>query len=309
MLCQNIRILDFDGSVIKQQNLLSRYAHQIISLKDLAPRARLWMNSCTSGAIQQYLKEVSRGTVTFLGSGDFHHVSSLLLSQFQEPLSLIVFDFHPDWDILPPRVACGSWVTQSLRRENIRKCFLIGVSSDDISYPWIQSGNLNSLKNNRLEIYPYTHGPTAVFLKKVPKNVSIRVKKGFLGSRIYWDEMRGKDLKEFFLSLIRRLPTRNVYVSIDKDCLRYEYALTNWEEGRLSLDELLLMLRLIKENLEIVGLDITGDYSRVSVSGRLKGILSRLDHPKEVEAGKFSEEIVTSINETTSLKILDTLFA
>ena len=309
MLSQNIRILDFDGSLTKQQNLLSRYVHQIISLKDLGPRARLWMDSCTSRNIQEYLKEDSRGAVTFFGSGDFHHLSSLLLSQFQEPLSLIVFDFHPDWDILPPRMGCGSWVTRSLRKENILKCFLIVVSSKDISYPWIQSGNLNLLKNNRLEIYPYAHGPTPVFLKKIPENISIRLEKGLLGSRIYWDEMRGKDLKEFFLSLIKRLPARNVYVSIDKDCLRNEYALTNWEEGRLSLDELLLMLRLIKENLEIVGLDITGDYSRVSVSGSLKGILSRLDHPKEVEAGKFPEEAVTSINETTNLRILDTLFA
>ncbi len=309
MLCQNIRILDFDASVIKQQNLLSRYAHQVINLKDLAPSSRLWMNSCTNRVIQEYLKETSRNAATFLGSGDFHHLSSLLLSQFQEPLSLIVFDFHPDWDILPPRLACGSWVSQCLRKDNILKCFLIGVSSEDISFPWIQGGNLNSLKNNRLEIYPYAHPPTPVFLRKVPENVSVRAEKIFLGSRIYWDELNGKDLKEFSLSLIRRLPTRNVYVSIDKDCLKNEYALTNWEEGKLSLEELLLMLRLIKENLEIVGLDITGDYSRVSVAGRLKGILSRLDHPKEIAAEKIPEETVTAINETTNLKILDTLLS
>jgi len=307
MLSQSIRILDFDGSLTKQQNLLQRYPHQVIDLKDLAPQARLWMNRHTKDALAERISETSGRRVTFLGSGDFHHLTPLLLNEFREPISLIVFDFHPDWDTLPPRFGCGAWVTEALKRKNILKCLLIGIASDDLSCPWIQSANLNALSSDRLEIYPYSHSPSLVFLRKVPRNVSLRVEKKFLRSKIYWVELKSKDLNDFFLKVIRRLPTKSVYVSIDKDCLKNEYALTNWEEGKLALDELILMLKLVKENLDIAGLDITGDYSKISVSGKLKGIFSRLDHPQGVRADKLSAEEVTRINEATNLKILEVL--
>ncbi|MFA5177493.1 MAG: hypothetical protein WC440_05055, partial [Candidatus Omnitrophota bacterium] len=161
--------------------------------------------------------------------------------------------------------------------------------------------------NDRLRIYPYCHSPSLVFLRKIPQNSSLRVEKSFLRSRIYWDELKGKNLTDFFLEAIGKLAVKKAYVSIDKDCLKNEYALTNWEEGKLTLDELILMLKLIKENLDIAGLDITGDHSKISVSGSLKGFLSRLDHPQETGADKFSAEEITGINESTNLKILEAL--
>ncbi|MDO8661816.1 MAG: hypothetical protein Q7K98_01160 [Candidatus Omnitrophota bacterium] len=309
MLEPPIRVLDFDGSVIKQHNLLSQYPHQIIALKDMAPGARLWMNKRVKRAILERLRQTRKNCVTFLGSGDFHHLSLLLLEQFQEPISLITFDFHPDWDILPPRLACGSWVTQALKKKNILKCALIGVSSDDLSWPGIQSANLACLKHNRLEIYPYVHAPSAVFLRRVPQNISLKARPSFLSAKIYWEELKSKNLEDFFRSLIRRLPAEKVYLSIDKDCLRNEFALTNWEEGKLALDELILMLRLIKENLEIVGLDISGDYSKIAPSGLFKDLISRFDHPHKVEADKISGEEITRVNQSTNLKILETIFS
>lgn len=309
MLNQEIRILDFDSSVTKQPRLLSKYPHKIIALKDLAPRVRLWMDSRARADLLKRVGDPNPGSVAFLGSGDFHNLTSLLLSRFNQPISLIVFDFHPDWDIFPPRFGCGSWVTEALKKENILKCLLIAASSEDISAPSIQSANLSALFKDRLEIYPYQHAPTKVFLRKVPQNVSLRTRRGFLYNEIHWDELKNKDLQDFFSSVIRRLPAKDVYVSIDKDCLKSKYSLTNWEEGALELDELLLMLRLIKENLNIVGLDITGDYSKVAISGRLKNFFSKMDHPKAVPADKFSQEEIDHINESTNLKILETLLS
>lgn len=308
MLSQNIRILDFDSSVTKQRNLLQNYLHHTVSLQDIAPQARLWMNSRTRDAVRERVNKASRNCVTFLGSGDFHNITPLLLEQFDEPVSLIVFDFHPDWDILPPRFGCGSWVKEALRRKNIEKCLLIGVSSEDISSPSIQSADLAAFNNNRLEIYPCAHAPTRVFFRNVPENVSLKTRRGLAQTLIYWEELRGKNLKDFFSSVISRLKVKDAYVSIDKDCLDSGGALTNWEEGKLSLEELLLMLQMIKENLNIVGLDITGEYSDISVSGKIKGILSRLDHPKAVKAAEMPEAQVTRLNQATNIKILQTLF-
>ena len=255
------------------------------------------------GRIQGSLKN----SITFLGSGDFHHISHILINQFEQPLSLIIFDFHPDWDTLPPHFGCGSWLTQTLKNKNILKCILIGVSSTDISSWWVESGNLDSLKDNKVEIYPYSHRPSLAFFKDVPANISLKIEKGFFYNKLYWNELKGKDLTGFFLSLLKRIPTEQVYISIDKDCLKKEYALTNWEEGHMSLEEFLLMLKLIKENLDIIGMDITGDYSKISLAGSYKRFFSRLDHPKNIDAEKFSASFITATNEETNLKILELL--
>ncbi len=307
MLNKSIRILNLDDSLTRQQRLISQYKCEIIDLSYLGPRARLWINERTMKEIDGRIQGSAKDSITFLGSGDFHHISHILINQFEEPFSLIIFDFHPDWDTLPPRFGCGSWLTQTLKNKNILKCILIGVSSSDISSWWVHSGNLDSLTDNRVEIYPYSHKPSLAFFKKIPANISIKIEKGFFYNKIYWNELKGKNLTEFFPALLKRLPTKQVYSSIDKDCLKKEYALSNWEEGHISLEELLLMLKLIKENLDIVGMDITGDYSRISLAGTCKRFFSKLDHPKNINAEKFPESFISATNEETSLKILQLL--
>ena len=141
----------------------------------------------------------------------------------------------------------------------------------------------------------------------MPYNNSIRLEKGFLRSKIHWDELKGKSLSNFLLTLISGLPTKKVYLSIDKDCLKSEYALTNWEEGYFSLDDLLMMLKQIRSNLDILGVDITGDYSRPSFTKRLKSLVSRIDHPNNIKADTFNDDKISAVNELTNLQIISTL--
>jgi arginase family enzyme len=301
------RILNFDNSVTKQQALLSSCAHEIIDLTSLGPRARFWMSPRVMAQVENKISGSKKNAVTFLGSGDFHHISKILISQFEEPLSVFVFDHHPDWCSLPARLNCGSWVSQVIKQKNVLKTVLVGNASGDLSDFEIQTGNIDSLKDDRVEIYPYEHAPTKIFLKKIPSNRSICITKGILTSRVHWTELKGKDLTSFFQALLARLPARKVYVSIDKDCLKNDFAITNWEEGKLSLEELLLMVRLIKENTEIVGADIVGDYSPIRLSGMVKKCISHFDHPKKLKAHALPESLVASINERTNLKILQVL--
>ena len=304
---KSIRILNFDDSIIKQKRIFLQYQAQIIDLEKMGPAVRLWMNGRLRKKIAERLHPEVRNSITFTGSGDFHHISSILTSQFQEPFSLIVFDHHPDWDILPPRYGCGSWVRESLKNNFVSKCLLTGVSSSDISTGSIQSGNFASLKNSRIEIYPHTHEPTQVFLEKVPENNSYKKEGSFILSKIFWNQLNDKNIPDFFASLVKSLPAKNVYISLDKDCLKNESSLTNWEEGKFSLDELLAMLKIIKENCEIIGMDICGDYSKPKFANKFKSLVSFFDHPRHVAASKLPESTVTSLNETTNLKILETL--
>ncbi len=302
-----VRILDFDGSLIRQKNLLGRHRPSVVGLADLGPAARLWAGKKTAAAIQGRLDPAAKHAITFLGSGDFHHVSSLLLRQFEEPLTLIVFDFHPDWDILPPRLGCGSWVSRALEQPNVSKVLLLGPSSDDLASPAIHTGNLQALKNRRLEVYPYAHAPTRVMFRSVPANPSITLRHRGPATDIVWTPLRGKRLQPFTEEVLQRCGAKKAYVSIDKDCLRAAHALTNWEEGCLGLDELLLMLRVIRENMEIVGLDIAGEYSVPVLAARFKSLCSRLDHPAAFSAAAKPEARIDSVNEQTNLELLNLL--
>jgi len=307
MLNKTLRILNFDDSVVKQRGLIRKYQTDTVDLKDIGARARFWMDKKSETDIRGRIRHSAKNSVTFLGSGDFHQVSSILIDELEDPVCVIHFDFHPDWSIFPLRTSCGGWVTKTLGNRNVLKYIIVGICSDVPSGFSIQTGNFASLRDDRVEVYPYEHVPSVLFLRRVPENKSVTVRRGLFFGKVYWNELKKKKLKDFFLKIIEKLPTRRVYVSIDKDCLKKEYSMTNWHEGRLSLEELLMMLRIVKENLDIVGMDITGDYSRVHAEGVFKSAVSRINHPKFFSARGFSDSRITAINESTNLKIIGLL--
>jgi len=303
-----VRVLDFDESLVRQRELIKRFTPVVTDLHAFAPHCRHWMDKGTACKLKAVLGPGIKNQITFLGSGDFHHITSLLLEQFSEPVTLVAFDHHPDWDIMPPRYCCGSWVTQALKLPNLKKAVLLGIASKDISTFGIQTGNLAALRNNRVEIYPYKHAPTKVILRKVPDNVAIDLKRGIFVTKITWRELAGCSLVDFFSQLMPRIPTKNIYITVDKDCLSAESALTNWEEGCFKLDELLLLLKMFKDKFSLIGADITGEYSPLgTIHGKLKSILTRLDHPHDFSASTHTQEEIDSINERTNLKILEVL--
>ncbi len=170
MLSGQLRILNFDDSLTKQKNLINRFNPEIVNFKDISSDARLWMSLNTSKDVLKKLHIQSRNHVTFTGSGDYHHVSSLLISKFEQPITLIIFDHHPDWDICPPKLGCGSWVTHVLNNYNVGEILIFGVSSDDLSFPSIQTANLKALKHSRLKIFPFEMENTPVLFRNIPDN-------------------------------------------------------------------------------------------------------------------------------------------
>ncbi len=293
MLSRASRILDFDGSLLLQPELIRKHNPKIIDFKFIGPDCRLWMSKKTSGKISKQFEPADKNAITFLGSGDFHNISYLLVRQFTQPINVIIFDFHPDWDIRLPKFGCGSWVSRVLEMPNVEKIIILGASSDDISSSAIRGGNLKEFFSGRVELYPFRHSPT-----KISRSQTIQ-----------WKELEKENQGDFLAGILGKLKAQQVYVSIDKDCLNSQSALTNWEEGYLSLEYLLSALRLIKNKLDIVGLDITGEYSPEEFASRFKGLISRLDHPKSYSAKNKPQELINSINQKTNLKILEALFS
>ncbi|MBF0489585.1 MAG: arginase family protein [Candidatus Omnitrophica bacterium] len=309
MLSPTIRILNFDNSLLEQKNLLKKLTPKIADFTRFGLDSRIWLNQKLADTIYQSLDPTLKHCPTFLGSGDYHHLSGLLIQQFKEPLTVIVFDHHPDWDILPPRLACASWVTYILKRPNIKKVILIGISSEDISTRIINTGNLKAFEQDRLEIYPYHHRPTHVFFRKVPANHSNTIEGTPPFSIIHWRELIKDNITKALEEIICRITTEHVYISIDKDCLKSPYAKTNWEEGCLELSDLLLMLQIIKGRCEIVGFDVTGEFSIPVLMDVIKKTYMSLDRHKEYTAKNHTKEDITMTNEKTNLEIIRTLQA
>ena len=58
-----------------------------------------------------------------------------------------------------------------------------------------------------------------------------------------------------------------VYISIDKDVLSQDFAITDWDQGDMSLDAMLDLLKIIFDNHKILGIDICGESSEYALDG------------------------------------------
>jgi len=304
MLSRQIRILNFDDSVVKQKELLHRFNPAIIDFARIGPYCRLWSNKKTADEIKKSLNPDCKHAITFLGSGDFHHLSTILIEQFEEDFCVVIFDLHPDLDNLPPRFSCGSWVNLAAAQGRVKKIIMLGPSSEDLSFPNNMTFNLGWFKDARVELYPFYHEPSLMLWKNLRENHFIHPRGNGIFQRINWENLRDKDIGRTITDIIERLPTKHIYISIDKDCLNWNYALTNWEPGVISLAWLLEALKILRDNTTIIGMDIVGDYSRIKTKSLFKKLCSNWDHPRQLADG-LSFYKINEINEATNLKILD----
>ena len=161
----HLEILHLDGSVVAQAEgqTTDWQSVRVLDLSDLAAKLRLWSGA---GAIAEARRRIlaapnpPEATVTLVGSGDFHHITPLLMERAREPFTVIHFDNHPDWVRLAPRWHCGSWVNQALRSPRVTRVVTIGPCSDDLVWPGLKGGNLPALASGRLRLFPWSHAPS-----------------------------------------------------------------------------------------------------------------------------------------------------
>jgi hypothetical protein len=179
-----------------------------------------------------------------------------------------------------------------LEQKNVSQVVLAGNASADLAFPSILTGSTGALRSGRVVQLPFEAPAGQLWpWRGLP-----------------WRELQG-DPERIFTAAIERLPCRQVYVSIDKDCLTSPAALTNWEEGRLPLELLLSFLRTLRERCEIVGLDVTGEYSTGPIPNRWKAWCSNFDHPADYSARGHSLEEIARRNGQTNRRILELLTA
>jgi len=302
--------LDLDGAVAQQKQVVERL-DETIDLESFQDSVRLYANRRGLAAVRQSIKEMrSRRAgpwLTFLGSGDFHHLSAVLLESLpdsQKPVNVVLIDNHPDWFDMPLKYHCGTWVATALRLPWIESVTMIGQDSNDLIgkefwfTPWAD------FCQGRVTVYPHTRESTFVPLRWPEKVTGAAASERSLGGvEIKFDTLSKLGVGALALRVAGSLKGKNVYLTIDKDAFNYDYALSDWEQGRLTLDDLNVLVRGLARDTHLIGVDICGEQA----PGPLKGPWKRWDAGRIKDTRNPDWSKVNNVNQSTNLAILDLL--
>lgn len=208
------------------------------------------------------------GTV-LMGSGDFHHVSHLLLQRLTapEPVDVVVFDNHPDNMRFPFGIHCGSWVRHASLLPNVGTVHVVGICSTDVGRGQAWENYLLPLHRGKVRYWAL--GVDTAWV-------------GALGQRAGAVTCAATDeLIERFITALEATG-RPIYLSIDKDVLDPAVARTNWDQGRLDVAAIEHVIAALSGRL--VGSDITGEVSLYHYRTPWKRWLSARDAQPAISA-------------------------
>lgn len=297
-------ILQLDDSLARQtaleRGVLDR-GGRVLAARDLGPGLRLWTRSGTLAELKRRIGEAlpapGEGEVVFAGSGDFHHVTPLLLeravAEAGEPVTLLHFDNHPDWVRFAQGLHCGSWVGKAARMDGVARVVTVGVCSPDIGAKKAHEGDLALIAEDRLDVFAWTapDGGGEVALEGRS-----------------WPTIEALGETAFLDALDTAIGTRAVYVTLDKDVLQADDAVTNWDQGRASLEFVMAAVRRVARGRRIVGADVVGDWSRPAYGTGVGALLKRGEALLDQPWRRPRPATANRVNEAVNLKLLD-LFA
>jgi len=237
------------------------FALPVVEARDWGPQLRF---SAPPRLIAQFYREHETNlAVRFLlyGSGDFHHLTALRLRRVAAPVVLVSFDNHPDWDVRPPKWACGAWVNRALELPHVKHVAIWGCGNFECWWPHQIFGNRRAERAGMLQVHPWADD----------RPVKDRKRRGAI-LRDNW--------REQFKQFSKTLAGENIYVTIDLDCLRIEEAVTNWESGGFAIDDLQWALGKLRESCRVIGGDICGAYSPPTYARWKQRLAAEFDRPK-----------------------------
>lgn len=241
-------VLDVDGSVGPLDNELR------LPLRDWQEAIRFGSTLRRYEAFRAHVEQrlpACYGTA-FMGSGDFHHLSWLLIERCiaqnafaaGRPLRVVVLDNHPDNMLFPWGVHCGSWVRRVALHPAVSHVHVVGITSRDI-------GARHAWENYAA---PLRAGKLSYWSSGVDTTWAAR--KGFAKAFRSFGSVR--ELSEALALMLAQAPAPT-YLSIDKDVFARDVVQTNWDQGQMREDDAVKIIDALKG--QIVGSDVTGDIS------------------------------------------------
>lgn len=294
-------LLHLDDSLLRQpklQQAVRTRGGPAWSASDIGPALRLWARAATLQEMKARLRAHAPAAdgpkLVFAGSGDFHHVSGLLIERALEvcdrPLTILHFDNHPDWMGHAPGRHCGSWVGRAARLQGVARIVTVGVCSQDIGARRARQGDLKLVEEDRLDLYAWT-APDGGDVVRV-------------GDRA-WPTISALGEDAFLALLDAAIPTATVYVTIDKDVLQASEAVTNWDQGQASLRFLVRAVERIAGNRKVVGGDVVGDWSAAAYGGDLAARLLKRGEAMLDQPWRRSSPDDAAINQAANLRLLE----
>jgi len=209
--------------------------------------ACIWIDCCDLSGVCGYCDEPAMRQIRsriapyrpygvhFIDSGSYHYVSRFWAEKIEREFVLVLFDNHTDMqssrfgDIM----SCGSWVRDLLDTHPfVRKVVMLGAAD----------GYLRNLQK--------TLAGRADYARRL-----VAFSREALYRKSTWQELADEH---------HTLP---VYISLDKDVLRLEDDITDWDQGDMPLAVLKRFLDVLIRHHEIIGIDICGECSRLCGKG------------------------------------------
>ena len=218
-----------------------------VNLRDAGPGLRF----CTThDRIARYRASCAKFPARFLlyGSGDFHHLTAVHLALVREPLIVVSFDNHPDWDRRPPLWQCGAWVNRALELDTVQQVQVWGCTSSDARWPGRLFASFSARRTGRLQAHLH-------------------------------DPADARSWGAAFARFAEQIAGRAVYVTVDLDCLARTQVTSNWEAGALEVESLVFALRTLHAQARVMGGDLCGGWSEEVYERPLQRLAARLDHP------------------------------
>jgi hypothetical protein len=206
------------------------------------------------------------------GSGDFHHLTAVFTRQIKESFAILSFDNHPDWDIRPPHWSCGAWVNRALENPLVQQVAVWGCGSFECGFPWRLLGNRPACRSGRLRVAPWR-----------PEGKSFPS---------WLHPISPADWRVSFAQYVESVLALTIYVTVDLDCLGESDAVTNWENGRFTLSDLVWAITLLRQKVRIVGGDLCGAFSPMRYGSRFQSLAGRFDHPGQRSVTETERRLV-----------------
>ncbi|MDO5520927.1 MAG: arginase family protein [bacterium] len=180
-----------------------------------------YLDELAAAEIEQRMKPYPPEGIHFIDSGNYHYISKLWTDKIREPFSLIVFDHHTDMQpsLFEELLSCGSWVKEVLDSNEFLKKVVLIGAKEELI-----------------------------------EQVDLKYK-----SRIICFSEREITNKKAWGAFARLHLQEPVYISLDKDVLDKKEAVTNWDQGSVSVLKLEEYLGYILNEETVIGIDICGE--------------------------------------------------
>ncbi len=185
---------------------------------------------------------VKEPRISFFDNGNYHYMSRILMEMLVNDIKagrvvresgdakieclfdLIVFDHHPDmkWTSYGDILSCGCWVLSALKDiPELKDVYIIGADKALMEEAFIDNPEIT----NRVHYF----------------EDFISFREGLESGQIFFSE--------------------DIYISVDKDVVSKDELFTNWDQGDMSIDELLSGLDFLNDSYarKILAVDVCGE--------------------------------------------------